>query len=67
MEDRTYRVTGSREVFGTLPAQTFTVKVGPEPEAAATEEQVAALIEGGHITESKAQKADVKVPAPESE
>lgn len=51
MEERTYKVTGTREVFGNLPAQKFTVKVGPEEGADMTEEQAAALIEGGHLKE----------------
>lgn len=51
MEERSYKVTGNREVFGTLPAQKFTAKVGPEADADATDEQIAALIEGGHIKE----------------
>lgn len=51
MEERTYKVTGAREVFGTLPAQKLTAKVGPEEDADMTEEQAAALIEGGHLKE----------------
>lgn len=49
MEERAYKVTGTKEVFGNLPAQKFTAKVGPEDDADMTEEQAAALIQGGHI------------------
>lgn len=51
MEDRTYKVAGTREVFGNLPAAKFTAKVGPEDDADMTDEQAAALIAGGHIKE----------------
>lgn len=57
MEERTYKVTGTRQVFGVLPAQHFKAKVGPEAEADMTEEQANALIDGGHIAPSNAKNA----------